>query len=239
MQANPGGSSHDSPFTPDSPSFDLISACIRLEHKYQMTKLLEHSIAYLKTWYPIDMATWQDHCGIEGPLYIPAGFNHAHAIGVVNLARLTGELSILPTALLDCCLLEDQILEGFDRADGTHEELAPADLRLCLKARSEIAAMEVSIFACAYRPDVSEECAVPESCRTAFHKALALIYKLAFDLIDTDPFEPLSRLDDKHGISLCSRCFDTAMERGRGAQQVFWNSLAEIFVVDMDEWRAP
>ena len=227
-----------SPFAPANPSFDLVSASIRLGHKYQMAKLVDHSIAYLKTWYPADLATWQKHCASGGTLYVPPGFHHSHAVGVVNLARFTGELSILPTALLDCCLLEEHILKGFDRADGTHEELTPADLQRCLSARVPLAAAGVSVFARAYHPDVSEGCADPESCRAAFHKALALIFNLALDLADSDPFEPLPRLDDKHQISLCSLCFYAAMARGREVQQGFWQNLAEIFDVEVDGWGA-
>ncbi|PIL26304.1 hypothetical protein GSI_12060 [Ganoderma sinense ZZ0214-1] len=227
-----------SPFAPDSPSFDFISACIRLGHKYQMAKLLDHSVAYLKTWYPTDMASWQKQYS-DRENHTSPGFDHAHAIGVVNLARLTGESSILPTALLDCCLLEEEVLDGFDRADGTHEELAPTDLRLCLKTRIGLAAARVSIFARAYRADVSKGCADPASCRAALRKALALIYDLALELSATDPFKPLSSLDDSHGISLCPLCFSAAMERGKEEQKGFWNALAEAFEIEVEGWGRP
>lgn len=33
------------------PSRSTISALIRLGHKYQMGVLVDHAVAYLKTWY--------------------------------------------------------------------------------------------------------------------------------------------------------------------------------------------
>ena len=120
--------------------------------------------------------------GICVSVLVCEGFCHVHAIGVVSLARLTGESSILPTALLHCCRLEERILEGFDRADGTHEELAPGDLRRCLKVRTELPAVAVSIFAHAYSADVCKRCAHPYSCRAAFDKVPASIFTLPLDL---------------------------------------------------------
>ena len=184
-----------------------------------MFKLLEHSVGYLKRWYGTDMKKWQEQWNLssDSEEYIPLGFRPAHAISVVNLARLTGESSILPTAFLDCCVLDEWIIDGFDHADGSHEELAFNDLRCCLKARSDLAAAGVSVFTRAYSPEPSAKCMTTESCREAFHAALLRIDGLAFDVTYLDLFKPLPRLGELDDIPLCSHCIDKAMKRGREA----------------------
>ena len=196
-----------SPFAHNNPSFDMISACIRLGHKYQMAQLLEHSIAYLKSYYPTSLETWQSNYTKAGTEhYIPKGFDNVHAIGVVNLARLTGELSILPTALLDCCMLDEAILDGFVRADGSREELLPSDIRRCLRVRPQLAAMSISIFARAFSPTVSVHCTTADSCLDDIHHALSILGANSDDVVHGDPFDPIDPPDGTQGGPLCRHC---------------------------------
>lgn len=68
--------------------------------------------------------------------YRPPGFEDVHSIGVVNLAHLTGETSLLPTALLACCLLEGALVGGFEHEDGTREQLTLDDVSQCFVAKT-------------------------------------------------------------------------------------------------------
>ncbi|TBU27555.1 hypothetical protein BD311DRAFT_665122, partial [Dichomitus squalens] len=54
----------------------------------------------------------------------------------VNLFRILDKPEMLATAVYACCRLSpDNLVNGFERADGTSETLSPADLVLCLKAQ--------------------------------------------------------------------------------------------------------
>ncbi|KAI0753689.1 hypothetical protein C8Q74DRAFT_1373648 [Fomes fomentarius] len=78
-----------------APSFDELSACIRLGKKYQMTELYEQALAHVKACHTSNYESW-----ISLPTWLSDGCEDIHAIGIINLARLTGELSILPSAFL-------------------------------------------------------------------------------------------------------------------------------------------
>ncbi|OJT03172.1 hypothetical protein TRAPUB_6248 [Trametes pubescens] len=139
-------------------SYDEISAAIRLGHKYQMSKLLDHTLAYLKRHYTNDYTTWYNHAH-----YVPLGFKRKiYAIGVVNLARLTGETSILPTALLACCMLgPNELVHGFERADGTREHLNLDDIDLCVAGKDTLVRESIRVAFRVFRPTVSDRCKTP------------------------------------------------------------------------------
>ena len=122
------------PFAPDArPTYQAVSACIRLGHKYQLDHLLEAALGYLRRYYPTDFTT---HAHFPAP---PPSFRPIHSIGVVNLARLTGAYDLLPIALYECASLDAaELLEGFQRDDGTREALSSTDLALCIRAQAAL-----------------------------------------------------------------------------------------------------
>ena len=97
--------------------------------KDEVDHIVDDAMAFIRKAYPKDFPSYLER----------TMFRQEHAIGVVNLARLTGELSLLPLALLVCCQLGACILRGFEYSDGAHEELAPADLAMCLEAVPRLA----------------------------------------------------------------------------------------------------
>ncbi|KAI0700385.1 hypothetical protein C8T65DRAFT_285269 [Cerioporus squamosus] len=116
------------------PSFELISACVRLGHKYEMTSTYQEAMSYLKDHFTTSLSVFLSHDGNCVP-HSP-GFKLLHVIGVVNLARLTGEHTLLPLALLVCCRLGADIVQGFSYSDGERETLSSADLGLCFAGKA-------------------------------------------------------------------------------------------------------
>ncbi|KAI0700393.1 hypothetical protein C8T65DRAFT_697345 [Cerioporus squamosus] len=128
---------NSSPYLPATPPFPAVAACVRLAHKYQMAQLLDHSLNYLKTFYPTTLEAW-----------IAAGTEFKkYAIGVVNIARLTGCDSLLPSALLICYGLGETIVRGYERDDGSREQLSLADIGLCYEAKGRLIEAGVGVGA--------------------------------------------------------------------------------------------
>ncbi|OJT05562.1 hypothetical protein TRAPUB_3611 [Trametes pubescens] len=150
-------------------SYHSISAAVRLGHKYQMTDLLDNALAYLKTYYTTDYEKWtaQDDYG-------PPGFDPSHAIGVVNLSRLTNETGLLLMALLVCCSLDDgqELLGGFEREDGARERLTHDDIARCYSAKTRLIAESTKIALRACRPEISDACKTGLSCIRSFNQML-------------------------------------------------------------------
>ncbi|OSD03783.1 hypothetical protein PYCCODRAFT_197393 [Trametes coccinea BRFM310] len=149
---------------PKHPSFNEISARIRVGHFLQCDQMVQQCVDYLKRYYvPGPEFDWnvdedededddtdegesedayedEDEDEEEGAkLQIfdihPPAFRLRHAIGVVNLARLTKASSILPVALAQCAVLSERLFDGLEREDGTHEKLDVDDMKRIWNAR--------------------------------------------------------------------------------------------------------
>ncbi|KAI0691711.1 hypothetical protein C8Q76DRAFT_685852 [Earliella scabrosa] len=156
------------PFAPrEAPTFDMVSAYVRLAHKYQMDALLTEWMEYLADHFTSQFNQWTAHSS-----QVPEGFDGIHVVGVVNLARLTGYTSILPTALAVCSMLGARIVGGFTRADGVREQLSPEDLGRCFKARGEIIQRNAmaSMIALAHEPN--HDCSGPSVCADSIRRLL-------------------------------------------------------------------
>ncbi|RDX48945.1 hypothetical protein OH76DRAFT_1404137 [Lentinus brumalis] len=118
-------------------TFNSMSACIRLGHKYQIDSLVEDSLPWFSKLYPSDFATLDKH----RPKPLPP----TCAIATINIARLTGADYLLPMALAECCQLGAEIVNGHQREDGTREYLALDDLGRCFQAQRKL--IEARVFA--------------------------------------------------------------------------------------------
>ncbi|KAH9948565.1 hypothetical protein B0H21DRAFT_733074 [Amylocystis lapponica] len=104
-------------------SFSLVASLIRLGHKYQMLDLRNAALERLKTLFPNNFDAWEN-LDTAWESAVMTGEDDGDEIIAVNLGRLTGEASILPTALYFCCQLKgDWIVNGITLADGTTEKL--------------------------------------------------------------------------------------------------------------------
>ncbi|KAI0819799.1 hypothetical protein BC628DRAFT_1331968 [Trametes gibbosa] len=218
-----------SPFMSEAPSFDSISASIRLGHKYQMSNLVDHAVEYLKTYYTTDFATWNysDHNH-------PVGFEEVLAIGVVNLARLVGQPSLLPTALLTCCGLSgEKIVRGFEREDGSREQLTVDDISLCFDAHPRLVQESVRIALTIMKTSPSDKCANAAECNKIFRRMVRTLDQRAeaithYDLYftDVDMF--------KDSEKLCQVCWTRMNERDRCLRQATWFKLPQLLGIEKE-----
>ncbi|KAI0364032.1 hypothetical protein BV20DRAFT_1047355 [Pilatotrama ljubarskyi] len=199
----------------------MISATIRLRHKYQMSKLYEHSINYLE----------------NDPYGRSPGFIDHHAIGVVNLARLTGENSLLPTALLVCCSLGEDIVRGFQREDRSWEQLTLDDIGLCFAARSRLIQEHIQTALHVFAPPVSKQCMDPNRCKSRLNRLLKHLSKYADALAYPDPVEITWNVCGPKW-DLCEKCFAMVKSRGLEDRKHVWARLPKIFGIS-DPAAAP
>ena len=107
--------------------FHVLSALIRLSHKYQMEDIEKSAVRATRALYPTDLHAFmamKNHVSEKSLVY---------AIGAVNLARLTGTPSILPAAFYHGAVLREKVILGLVREDGTKEYLSEEDLARCIR----------------------------------------------------------------------------------------------------------
>ncbi len=216
----------------------MISATVRLGHKYQIAKLVEHSIDYLKMYYTTDYAVFSQR---GRPYWLPF-FKAEHAIGVVNLAHLTGELSLLPLALLICCTLDNDIVKGFQREDGSWEQLTLDDIGLCFEARGRLIARRAEVTAFVFDSVNCTGCAEPgRRCPEVLRAVLSNLTTSAWAV--PDPFSSVLLGHRKEmETSLCTFCWTMTSALDEGECRETWTELPTFFgleawdhVPDFDE----
>ena len=125
----------------------FISAIIRLDHKYELKGLHDRAMSYLTTYYTSNFDAWVD--GRNAAQWQP---DPVHAIGAINLARLTNTTSILPLAFYICATLGSDLARGFTHSDGSVERLTHEDMCLCLEMKARLAAENAHTAFLLFRP---------------------------------------------------------------------------------------
>ncbi|KAI1792218.1 hypothetical protein LXA43DRAFT_887864 [Ganoderma leucocontextum] len=206
-----------SPFTTATPSFDLVSAAIRLGHKYKINDMYQKGLTLLKGHYSHKFEIWD-----SVPSWSPSGWEDAQAIGVINLARLTGELSLLPVAFMVCIVrLDENLVRGFTREDGSQEHLTLDDIGLCFQARIRLREASVAaLFRVLSTTSAAPNCRAPPQCskmmKNAFRgKRLEANVKhlITGDVLLWTTLYYFKDEDDE--FTLCQACLDAVHERDR------------------------
>ncbi|OJT05560.1 hypothetical protein TRAPUB_3609 [Trametes pubescens] len=213
-------------------SYDAISAAVRLGHKYQMSDLLDNALDYLKAYYPIDFDKWYAY-----KQYGPPSFTMAHHIGLVNLARLVDDAELLLMALLVCCTIDDtDIIHGFEREDGSREQLTLGDIGLCYVARSRLTAASVQIMLRVCRPEVSAACQTERACSLGFESVLIALEAIDDPSVITNPdpgFDAVGFDDAFRAAGVCAQCKEMVKERNLRERKAAWKKLPEIFGINL------
>ncbi|OBZ75920.1 hypothetical protein A0H81_04752 [Grifola frondosa] len=90
-------------------------------------------MSYLKMIFTDDFAVWERNSELHGHPLLE--MTPTDGIAVVNLSRLTGTVSTLPTALYLCCQLDIELVKGIPRGD-IQETLAIDDVERCLAGKT-------------------------------------------------------------------------------------------------------
>lgn len=218
-----------SPFTLTKPSYHMVSALIRLGHKYQMNGLTADAVGYLKQWYAPKY--WSDWAGKV--LYgLDAPFQRVHAIGVVNLARIVNEPAMLPAALLVCCSLEQEIVEGFVREDGTRETLPVEDIGRCFVARALLAQQGFTLVLRLFTHPVSLGCTTLAQCERERQERQVEAMRYLSNAWHSDVFVHAAHI--LRSEMDCSSCQTMLIERYVRFGADLWHRLPYLFGVDLD-----
>lgn len=212
----------------------MVSAVIRLGHKYQMEKVVARAVMYLKQRAP--MCFWEQESAPAPRFYGPQGV--MNPIGLVNLARLVEERSLLPMALLTCSMLDaTTLLRGYKHEDGTIETLTQADLVRCLDAREQLAEKCLVLVTRIFAPSVSEECRTPMKCRQKLLDMLAGVERRVDFFVRPDVTSSrLGPYEHTDMLECCASCQDMLRTRDKRERRMMWNELPEIMGVHVERW---
>ena len=230
----------DSLYGTPTPSFDMVSATIRLGQKYKITHMYQKGLTFLKGHFTDDFDSW-----MAIGSWCPPNWDEVQAIGVINLARLTGELSLLPTAFMACALLPDMNpVHGFTREDGSRESLTLDDLGLCFEAKGRLREAGIAALHRVLDPTVSPKCTTSPQCAKAFkmifrgnkiEKNVNCMMTQDVLLYTASNYFTNDGEEDKYTI--CQACLDMLQERDEKGNRALWDRLPELLGIEVPGWK--
>lgn len=237
LVANRPDSLFKSSVLPATHSFEVTSACVRLGHKYHMPGVYQQAMRYLKDHFTHDHDRWDSQ-----PTYLPPGFEERSPIGVVNLARLTGELTLLPVALWMCCRLGAEITEGLVYSDGERETLSPEDMGRCFVGRTKLVQEGLlnldGLFAA---PATTCERADSTAKGCKERMAIARNQYCTSRLTSTTSMaiSPFTAVKVRPGVKLsglCDPCISAVKEKQKEQRTKTWKNLPSLLSIEVPGW---
>ncbi len=217
-------------------SFEEVSALVRLGRKYQFDDMEQQAVAFLKGHFAQPLSVW-----LKADKYVPAGWDHVHAIGAVNIARLVGCDAILPTAMMVCCALDGvELVRGFVRADGTRETLSDEDLGLCVRARPRLMHATTAAILEVFDP-LYFDSDIEDRRHSCCNLILADIWQRRHcqdkpDLTNEYPFHSFEfYMGDQLDSGVCDSCGESLRSRIQHMQESTWWDLPDLLGVTVGE----
>ncbi|KAI0370990.1 hypothetical protein BV20DRAFT_966098 [Pilatotrama ljubarskyi] len=221
---------------PEDPTYNAVSACVRLGHKYEVDHVVQRSLDYLKKHFVESFETWPR---IDPPR--PPAFQGIHCIGVVNIARMTNTDVLLPAALMGCCMLDGaELVNGLTREDGTVEKLSMEDLGRCFIGRANLMQANTLATLNLFNQTLSEGCTRRDVCGPVFLRMLDELRNHERVVCTLDWFKYWSdymdgRDDDRR---ICAPCYKMLQEREKQQHREIWKRLPELMGVTVEGWAA-
>ncbi|KAM5539630.1 hypothetical protein V8D89_006739 [Ganoderma adspersum] len=212
--------------------FHQISAIIRLAHKYNFPDLLDQTITLLQQHFTSDFDIWNDN---------PVQYA-SESIAVINLARLVGIPSLLPSAFYMCAALHGAILDGFEREDKSVEYLSQEDVKRCMNGWNKLVeaslALIVHIFSLTANPSRADACDRRIKCPVALHAMMgdAVAECMQSSVSALASWGPFIQHNFPRDVQLCENCKQAAVDRDYTARRRLWEELPAIFDIEVDGW---
>ncbi|TFK81976.1 hypothetical protein K466DRAFT_557214 [Polyporus arcularius HHB13444] len=214
------------------PTYEEVAMSVRLGRKYGIAALVDNTIAYLKRYYPSDFDAWQKLDSSKSP----PKFKPEHAIGVVNLALLTGATTLLPSALFVCCMLDNAVLAGAKCGNTLREHLPTQLVQVSYAAQRRLAGVSISIVLRVCTPATSAACTQAGVC------LIALWTLFTTEMARIECYSHYNPLQSYEGLfrhlhgRLCAPCYAMLCERDVSQRRTLWKSLPQILGIIVDGW---
>ncbi|KAI0676520.1 hypothetical protein C8Q78DRAFT_27991 [Trametes maxima] len=213
-------------------SFDQLSSLVRLGHKYGIEDVEKQALSYLKLYYTTKFECWEAG-------HTPCDLTDARqSIGAVNLARLTGNIDMLPVALYTCATLKGEIAKGWVREDGTVEYLSPEDLGRCIEGFGRMCGAAVPLANRVFTIMSAEQ-------KDSTHVAMCALHirmlRTRAQAANTEALNLLHGASDIFimGVGLCANCKAFLKTNDKAERRRVWAKLPSWFGLEAPEGWDP
>ncbi len=188
----------------------------------------------LKKYYTNDFDAWDRLDSSK----LPPKFKPEHAIGVINLALITGANTMIPIAFVMCCTLGDAVFTGVEYGNGLREELEAKALQVCYLAQRTLtgAAIAVALRICS--PNVSAACTQRHVCSPALSKLAAQQCNSVEQIANFNCLTSYEAVfQHLYGV-ICAPCYALLCERNVSERRTVWKGLPGLLGLVVEGWPA-
>ncbi|OSX56294.1 hypothetical protein POSPLADRAFT_1050809 [Postia placenta MAD-698-R-SB12] len=207
-------------------SFPFIVSLLRIAFKYDLADLYKDTSVRLKAYYPTTLPAWRDVCATK--LTKPSA---DYAILVVNIARSTNTMSILPAALLHCTRVAyAKFVNGVRQPDGTLESLSAEDKVRVLQGHDRLLAAVQDRATWLFDLACSSGCSGKDKCKTALSELPSQAIREGF-------FHVMWNFSAPFNLSgLCPACLSMVQTASDEMMHSIWQDLPTFMDVTVDHW---
>lgn len=207
--------------------------------------MLSAAVSRLGTLFA-DFGTWKNHSWLSHPDVLLK--STSEAIEAYNLFQTSQQTRMLPMALYMCCHIPiPHLLEGFERADGTLEQLSPADLQRCLAARETLLVRKSRLLYGFYNVEPPHACLHVDHCRRTVHRMRDFILRGEVPSLEagmptfTSPglfrmLHKTTKLLETSPEDLCAVCTAFHQSRAMDLPRSLFMELPGLLGVGLDMW---
>lgn len=223
--------------------FAVLSAHIRLGHKYELTEIADEAAHYLEDYFTADFDIWLGRSESEEPInfYFSEG-GEAELYECVKLMRLTGKTAMLPHTFYKICQLGlGGLLNGGERDDGTYDHLYPDDVEHCMFGHVRLVYLSSNLLpALEAAAACVPECVSQEACLQRIRLLVQAAVMKIPTLLTTNALAGLEdRLTSIVALDcwtdLCGACRDRLVETYLTTQREIWKKLPSLFSLEDED----
>ncbi|KAJ7500456.1 hypothetical protein B0H11DRAFT_1855927 [Mycena galericulata] len=226
---------------PSPTTFDVVTGCLRLGHKYGVDYLRRRALLHLSSGYDTKLSRW-DRAFHYFPRCMPAvptdiiswSFpdNRAGDIYAVQVFREVDALWLLPNAFYNLSshlTVGRNIFHGVVY-NGIQTSLSVEDQDNFAHGHAIQSRSAAKILRFLADPDIAG-CASPTQCAIGRFTAIGNISQGLLEDSLSDPLEVWAEAGNSEELeeNVCSTCFDALEDKHQAARQVFWDKLPGIY----------
>ncbi|KAF7297451.1 Glutamine amidotransferase type-1 domain-containing protein [Mycena indigotica] len=215
---------------PETTSFTLIAAVLRLSTKYNVDFLRRRALAHISSLYPTTLQDWEQRRDNAIEVF------NARPFAVFQLAKETGHEALLPACMYLCADTVDinDILDGLKSIDGKHIELDWLDKRACIRGRQNLLlALRAEVFGFLTGTLKIPNCTNTARCDSA---KLRWLQSLEASLGNGCPgIFSIKFPWSSFRKAICEVCYTASYQDSMHHRQTIWDNLPSYF--DMPPWE--
>ncbi|KAJ7494261.1 hypothetical protein B0H11DRAFT_2190590 [Mycena galericulata] len=220
---------------PARTTFDVVTGCLRLSHKYGVDYLRRRALVHLSSGYDTELSRW-DEAKHYFPDSLPVPFfpeSPEADIYAIQLFREVDALWLLPNAFYHLSSNFENVGRGIFHGvvyNGIQASLSFEDQENFVHGHAIQSRSAVKMLNFLGDSDI-EGCASPTECAIGRFAAIGNISQALLQIYHSDPLDVWAKAGEIEALeeATCLTCFAALEDTHQAARQALWDKLPRIY----------